>query len=390
MRKWFLVVLVVLLVPLLALGAIPFLERIEPLLPDPLHALVFGRPPIELDIDGLLAAGAGLREPYRAKWLRAAAATDRTPGAGGARRVCTATDLRRDCDLRSLAAAFAAARGGEVLVVSPGEYDEAAVLAADTVTVRAEPGAHVQGRALQGKAALVITGDDTVIEGLECSGIAVPDRNGACVRLEGRNLTLRGVYFHDSEQGLLAGRDSGHVVIEDSRFERLGTGGQAHAIYMGGGPNTALIVRRTHVLRTKGDGHGVKSRAATTVIEDSVIASLNGRDSRLIDLPEGGQNVVRGNVLQNGPNSSNSDMIGIGLELKAEVADAAAHRSSVTGNIMILDRAHNTPVHARYVPEVEFLSNAIVGGPRRAGADGNYWFRNRAAAGLPELPGLLE
>jgi hypothetical protein len=387
-RKWFLVVL---LVPLLALGvAIPFLDRIEPHLPDQVHALVFGGPPITLDIDALLAAGAGLRDTYRARWLAASAAAGLAPGEDGARRVCTATDLRRDCDFRSLKSAFAGARDGDVLVVSPGVYKEAAVLAADWVTVRAEPGAHLQGRAAQGKAALVITGEDTVIEGLECSGIAVPDRNGACIRLEGRNLTLRGVHFHDSEQGVLTGRNSGHVVVEDSRFERLGAGGQAHAIYMGGGPESALIVRRTHILGTKGEGHGVKSRAASTVIEDSVIASLGAKDSRLIDLPVGGLNVVRGNVLQNGTNSANADLIGIGLELKAEVPDAAAHASSVTGNIMILDRANNTPLHARHVPDAEFLSNAIVGGPRTGASDGNFWFRNRAAAGLPELPGLLE
>ncbi len=65
--------------------------------------------------------------------------------------------------------------------------------------------------------------------------IAVPDGNGACIRLEGQNLTVDHCYFHDSQQGILTGPRPGLVQISRSRFERLGHGGQAHGIYIGGG-----------------------------------------------------------------------------------------------------------------------------------------------------------
>src|SRR5690606_29444700 len=154
-----------------------------------------------------------------------------------------------------------------------------------------------------------------VIEGLECSGISVRDRNGACVRLEGRDLTLRGVNFHDSEQGVLSGGNNGLVEIEDSMFNRLGEGGQAHGIYIGGG-DTALSVRHSHFLDTRNEGHAIKSRAPVNTIRDTVIASLDQVDSRAIDLPEGGRTIISGNVIEEGPNSSNWDSIGVGLELR--------------------------------------------------------------------------
>jgi hypothetical protein len=146
--------------------------------------------------------------------------------AGAKQREVRVCPLSRDraCGYAGLSAVFGSLRPGDRVVMAPGEYREAAILRVDRITIVAEDGAHLLGVAAGGKAALVIAGNDTVIEGLECSDIAVPDRNGACIRLEGRNLTLRGVHFHDSEQGILGG--GGTVLIEDSTFERLGKGGR--------------------------------------------------------------------------------------------------------------------------------------------------------------------
>ena len=58
----------------------------------------------------------------------------------------------------------------------------------------------------------------------------------------------------------------------------------------------------------------MKSRAQRTIIEGNVIAGLDGHDSRAIDLPDGGEVVIRGNVLEKGPNSENGQMIGLALE----------------------------------------------------------------------------
>ena len=244
---------------------------------------------------------------------------------------------------------------GRAYIMSPGEYREAAIVRQSGVTIRAEPGAHMMGYAAEGKAALVIKGNNTVIEGLECSGISVSDRNGACIRLEGRNLTLRNVYFHDSEQGVLGG--GGVILIEDSKFERLGREGQAHGLYVWG---DEVIFRRSEVLASKSEGHEIKSRAKRTIIEGSVIASLDGDDSRLIDISNGGEVIIRGNVLQQGPESVNNEMIGLGFEGLRYENNAVL----IEANIILVDRPRTKIVAG---PQPATLGRALeMHGPGRS------------------------
>jgi hypothetical protein len=289
-------------------------------------------------------------------------------------RVCP---LSRDkaCGYAGLSAVFGSLRPGDRVVMAPGEYREAAILRVDRITIVAEDGAHLLGVAAGGKAALVIAGNDTVIEGLECSDIAVPDRNGACIRLEGRNLTLRGVHFHDSEQGILGG--GGTVLIEDSTFERLGKGGRAHAIYINRGEE--LIIRRSRVLASKSQGHEVKSRARRTLIEDSIIASLDGKDSRLIDIPNGGNITIRRNVLQQGPGSVNNQMIGLGFEGIAFEENSAV----IEDNLILIDRPRTTVLAGPQ--DAALRDNTIVGGKA---IEGNAWYPDRPSFGLDPYPAL--
>src|SRR5690606_27406697 len=121
---------------------------------------------------------------------------------------------------------------GDVLRIAAGVYNEAIVIRASNVVVEGEGLVVLEGKAAGGKAAIVNKGNFNQIRNIECRQIAVPDRNGACVRHEGKNLKLYHVYFHDSEQGILAGNKSGMVIIENSRFQNLGKAGRAHAIYI--------------------------------------------------------------------------------------------------------------------------------------------------------------
>ena len=302
-------------------------------------------------------------------------------------RVCPPIDTDTACTTRSLREAFEMVGHGETLVVAPGIYEEAAVLRSSRVTIAAEPGAHIKGVAAEGKGALVIKGDETVIENLECSGITVSSRNGACVRLEGDGLTLRNVHFHHSQMGILTGnRSTGTVLIEDSLIERNGIkgGSLGHNIYVGSG---VLIVRRSRILESRNEGHEVKSRAFRTIIEDSIIASQDGRDSRLIDIPKGGDVVIRNNILVQGPKSSNHDAIGIGLELRGKTR-YPMNRSVIHDNLIILERpGGNRLIQVRDVPPAQIHSNIIVGGKNPAPGR-NRWYPDRQAAGLPAYPSL--
>ena len=272
-------------------------------------------------------------------------------------------------------------RDGQSVTIPPGVYREAATVSANNVTISAH-GVRLEHASAEGKAALVVTGNNVTIEGLECAHIRVADGNGACVRLEGRNLTLRKVIFTDSQSGLLSwNRDSGTVLIEDSRFERLG---RAHGVYIGRG-QTHLVIRRSWFLSSTAEGHEIKSRGARNTIEQNVIASLDGVDSRLIDLPEGGENIIRKNVLEKGPNSSNQDLIGIGLE--GQNGLHARNSTIIEDNLVIMERrGANVLAHHRHVPAPRVERNKVVSREKVSGT--NTWHRDRQSAGLPEYPAL--
>ena len=346
---------------------------------------------------GLPPPGADRHEPR---------ASTKTGLAGAPRswRVCPAADVRPDCRWQSLQEAVAAALPGDEVVLTPGVYEQGAIIETPGLVLRGEPGAHLRGHAVEGKAALVVKADNVVIDGIECSGITVRDRNGACVRNEGRDLTLRNVHFHDNEQGVLGGSPGGGVLrVERSLFERNGFDGLAHGLYINREIDT-FIFRDSRILATKGSGHGLKSRAQSTIVENSTIAGLDGDDSRAIDISNGGEVVIRGNVLQKGPNSENSQMIGIALE--GEHNDV--NRTLIEDNLFVFDTvpegwlqnlaravgllpARGVVIASKSPGDVLLRDNTIVGarelGDGVIGRD-NRFFSTRREAALPPYPAV--
>ena len=55
-----------------------------------------------------------------------------------------------------------------------------------------------------GKAIFITLGSDITIRNLTFARARVPDRNGAGIRAEGRNLTVEHSRFIDNENGILA------------------------------------------------------------------------------------------------------------------------------------------------------------------------------------------
>jgi hypothetical protein len=346
-------------------------------------------PPARVEPDALERAG-----PSRA------AATTREPRT---LRVCPPDFAQPDCRYGGLQDALEAALPGDQVVLAPGVYEEGAVIATADLLLRGEPGAHLRGHAVEGKAALVVKANDVLIEGIECSDIAVRDNNGACIRIEGDDLTVRNVHFHDNQQGILSGPGGGVLLIEGSLFERNGFGGQAHGVYIGPTIET-FIFRGNRILATTGAGHGLKSRAQQTIVENSVIAGLDGHDSRAIDLPNGGEVVIRGNVLEKGPNSDNGQMIGLALEGPLhEVNEALIEDNLVifdtlpVGLVQSLGQALGLmppkgTVLRNESPGEVILRNNIIVGAREIGSGAidqdNRIHQSRREAGLPPYPAL--
>ena len=160
------------------------------------------------------------------------------------------------------------------------------------------------------------------------------------------------------------------------------------------------------MLSTKDEGQGVKSRAIKTVIEDNIIAGLDSRDSRAIDIPNGGEIIIRRNVLQKGPNSSNSQMIEFGLEGNLH----SVNRAVVTENVIIFDQDQPEWIYRvnEYLPiapprgvvvsskigvEVIVKDNVIVAAREilaggEADTTKNQFFATRSQAGLPQYQAL--
>jgi hypothetical protein len=374
---------------------------------------------IVIAASGLVTAGPGsttgeaaAADPLASGDQRVAAALERArPSsdagpAGTPRTLRVCPDARAECQYQHLQDALAAALPGDHVVLAPGIYEEGATIETPDLVLRGEPGAHLRGHAVEGKAALVVKADGVVIDGIECSGIAVRDRNGACIRIEGDDLTVRGVRFHDNEQGILSGPGGGVLLVEGSLFERNGFGGQAHGVYIGPQIET-FIFRDNRVLATTGAGHGLKSRAQRTIVENNVIAGLDGHDSRAIDVPDGGEVVIRGNVLEKGPNSDNGQMIGLALEgTLHDVNDTLIENNLIVfdtvpdGLIQDLARtvgllpSKGTVILSGSPGQVILRDNTIVGARETGSADvidqGNRIYETRHAAGLPPYPAIPE
>ena len=230
--------------------------------------------------------------------------------------------------------AAAAARDGHTVLIDAGEYVDACRWTASDLLIRGVGGfAHVRDKTTAGKAIWVIQGNNTTVEWIEFSGATVPDKNGAGIRQEGADLTVRHCFFHDNEDGILAGDHAqSRILIEYCEFARNGYGdGYSHNMYINHVAEFTIRYSFVHEARV---GHNIKSRALRSFILCNGITSGTGTTSREIDLPNGGLAVVAGNVIVHGGASQNSNLLGYGME-------------GLSNPIRSLFVAHNTFVTAR-------------------------------------------
>lgn len=241
------------------------------------------------------------------------------------------------------AAIAAAAAGDTVLIDAAGRYDgDVCAWSTNRLTLRGlngRPHIDAAGNAAQGKAIWVISGDDTTIDGIELSGCRVADANGAGIRQQGTNLTVRNAYFHDNENGILAGDHPGSTItIEYSEFAHNGAGdGQSHNLYIG---HVDRLVFRYNWSHGAVVGHLLKSRAAENVIEyNRLTGEAGGSESYEINLPNGGLSFVIGNLIEQPATTQNGAM----LDYLSEGFGANTDdRLFVVNNTFVNDRGSGT------------------------------------------------
>lgn len=179
--------------------------------------------------------------------------------------------------------------------------------------VNGRPKLEASGRAAQGRAIWVISGNNTVIEGIEFTGARARSNNGAGILQVGANLTVRHCYFHDNEDGILtAENSSSKILVEYSEFAENGyPDGQSHNIYIGHIGEFTLRFSYSHDARY---GHLVKSRAERNFILYNRLTGEIGTSSYELDLPNGGLSYVIGNLIQQGALSENMGIVAYGEE----------------------------------------------------------------------------
>ena len=267
-----------------------------------------------------------------------------------------------DRSLQMPSDAAAVAEDGDVVRLDPGEYVDCAIWRANDLVLEAPGGAaHVRERACADKASWVIAGDDVTVDNITFSGARVPDQNGAGIRAEGRNLTVRNSRFYDNENGILGAAVEGStVLIEGSVFERNGkcAANCAHGVYVNQIDRLKVVASTFRAQRV---GHHIKSGAlALEVIGSTIEDGAEGTASYLIDVTAGGEVVIADNQMQKGPKSENWSTA-IHIAGKDATQDASAYR--ISGNRFRSDNPH----------EVAFVRNrstvpAVLEGNRLEGA----------------------
>jgi hypothetical protein len=277
--------------------------------------------------------------------------------------------------VKSLAAAARQARSGDVIEVDAGDYvGDVAAWPQHDLTLRAVggrvrvvgAGAHVQGKGL-----FVTTGRRQRIEGFDFTGAAVPDRNGAGIRLEAGSLTLVDCTFLDNENGLLSANDGSiELDIVDCDFGPILPGeGRTHNLYVG-------AIRR---LAVSGSwfhhglhGHLLKSRAALNhILYNRLTDEIGGRASYELEFANGGVAVVMGNLISQSSTTENPHVISFG----AEGATWEKQALYLVNNTLV-DQRPSGGIWLRVSPrqaEVVLANNLLVGTPKLA-ADG-HWLR---------------
>ena len=267
-------------------------------------------------------------------------------------------------------AAFAVAKDGDIVEITGNTTYSGDVcgIYRNNLTIRGvngRPRIDAAGRNAMGKGIWVVAGSNVTIDTVEMLGAKVADKNGAALRLEGTNFTLRNAFLHDNENGILTGvNTASNILIEYSEFGHNGYGdGYSHNLYIG---NIGSLTFRYNYSHDANVGHNLKSRARVNTIVYNRFSSgvagstAIGAPSYEIDLPNAGTSYVIGNVIQQPASHNNPNMLAYGEEGASNpgkdlyvVNNTFLNDDSVRGTFVMIGSGVTTPA---------LLQNNIFGG----------------------------
>jgi len=298
----------------------------------------------------------------------------------------------------TIAAAVNAAQSGDTIDVQAGVYTNDFTTIRKSLTLEAVGGTVTMLATAQpqdGKAILTEGGQGITvsIDGFIFTGATVRDQNGAGIRYEGGTLHITNSGFFANQNGILGAPDTtGVITIDHSEFGANGIGGSGytHNIYIGDIASFSLTNSYIHDANV---GHEVKSRAENNVITGNVIADNSSSASYEIDLPNGGDAIISGNTIQQGPNSQNPNIIAYGEE-----GMRYGTSLTVSGNIFVNDLGRGPALWNASGNVATFADNAVYGfgtaslvnGPATASGTTALATRPAVPRAVPTAPAPLQ
>jgi hypothetical protein len=255
--------------------------------------------------------------------------------------------------------------GDATIVIAPGTYHDCAKVDTGRVAFRAKVSgsAIFDGGICDGKATLVLSGTDAMVDGLVFQNLRVPDGNGAGIRLQHGNLTVMNATFRNSEEGILTGEDpNGEIRVDRSTFSGLGScavaSGCAHSLYIG--HYGKLYVTRSRFEKGRG-GHYLKTRSAVVSITDNSFDDAQGHATNYtMDLCAGATGLIARNVMSGGPDRENHSAF---IVIGAEQRDNPSAGLTITGNTATLTpgASYSTAFVADFTHEPMKISGNTLG-----------------------------
>lgn len=295
----------------------------------------------------------------------------------------------------SITEAARLARDGEVIEIRAGEYRaQPAIWTQDGLVIRgsgARPVMVADGTSAEDKAIWVVRGGKVTIRNIEFRGARVADGNGAGIRFEKGDLTVRDCAFFDNEMGLLtANLPELKLEVVDSEFGNAPRykGTLHHLLYVG---KIGKFMLRGSRFFNGFRGHLVKSRAREShVFYNMLVDGPGGEASYELEFPNGGLVYAIGNTIGQSATSDNAVLLAYGAEGPhwSDNALYAAH------NTLINDAPDGVFVKVfsgkMGDPEVWLLNNLTVGygdmfKPMQGRFDGN---RSVPRGDLAEFGGI--
>lgn len=169
-----------------------------------------------------------------------------------------------------------------------------------------------------------VDSDNPTIINIVFDGAQVSDAdgaNGAGIRFQARNLTVRDCKFMNCQNGILEGNGSvigSEVLIENSEFDNNGYqlpddpthSGYEHHLYIGAS-TTVFTLRNCYLHHPRGQANSIKTRALMNYIEYNFIdEGSTGYGSYELNIAQGGLCVVIGNVFIQGASGANHSIVG--------------------------------------------------------------------------------